>query len=91
MEDRREHSVSLMNRQSLSLEGVQHVDNFDDDVIVLSTTMGSLTIRGHSLRIQALDLEAGHFVAIGEFDAIQYGRKKAQRTESHSTWKKIWR
>lgn len=90
MDDKRTHSISLTNRQSLMLEGVQHVDNFDDDTIVLSTNMGSLTIRGHNLKIQTLDLDAGHFLAVGEFDAILYGRKKPPHGQQ-STWKRIWR
>lgn len=91
MEEKREHSITLLGRQTLSLEGVQHVDNFDDDTIVLSTTMGILTVRGHNLRIQTLDLDQGHFVAVGEFDALQYGKKKGQRGSSQNTWQKIWR
>ncbi|MCL5116217.1 MAG: sporulation protein YabP [Firmicutes bacterium] len=91
MDEKRGHSIALANRQTLSLEGVQHVDNFDDDTIVLSTTMGTLTIRGHNLRIQTLDLDQGRFVAVGEFDALQYGRKKPQRSAGGGTWQKIWR
>ncbi len=90
MDDKSQHSISLHNRQSLSLQGVQHVDNFDDDTIVLSTTMGPLTIRGHNLRIQNLDLEQGRFEAVGEFDMVQYGRKKAKGT-SGTAWQKLWR
>lgn len=91
MEEKRGHSIALTNRQTLALEGVQHVDNFDDDTIVLSTVMGTLTIKGHNLRIQTLDLEQGRFVAVGEFDGLQYGKKKPQRGQAGSTWNKIWR
>ena len=90
MDDKSQHTISLYNRQSLSLQGVQHVDNFDDDTIVLSTTMGPLTIRGHNLRIQNLDLEQGRFEAVGEFDAVQYGRKKGKGAPGTS-WSKLWR
>lgn len=90
MDDKPGHSIALTNRQNLSLQGVQHVDNFDDDTIVLATTMGTLTIRGHNLRIQILDLDQGHFEAVGEFDMVQYGRKKSQRATG-STWQKLWR
>ena len=90
MDEKPDHSVSLVNRQHLSISGVQHVDNFDDDTIVLSTTMGTLTIRGHNLRIQSLDLDRGHFEAAGEFDAVQYGSKKGVRGQA-STWQKLWR
>lgn len=90
MEDKRVHSIVLANRQTLTLEGVQHVDNFDDDTIVLATDMGLLTIRGHNLRIQSLDLEQGHFMAVGEFDAVVYGKKKG-RGQEQNVWKKMWR
>lgn len=90
MDEKSGHSFTLNNRQNLSLHGVQHVDNFDDDTIVLSTTMGTLTIRGHNLRIQTLDLDQGHFEAVGEFDALQYGRKKSSRGQTN-TWQKLWR
>ncbi len=91
MDEKRGHSITLANRQSLSLEGVQHVDNFDDDTIALSTTLGTLSIRGDNLRIRTLDLDQGRFVAVGEFDTLQYGRKKGQRGDANTTWKKIWR
>lgn len=90
MDDKPQHSVALNNRKNIALQGVQHVDNFDDDTIVLSTTLGTLTIRGHTLRIQTLDLERGYFEAVGEFDSLQYGKKKPQRTQG-STWQKLWR
>jgi sporulation protein YabP len=90
MDDKAGHAVALQNRQNLTLDGVEHVDNFDDDTIVLATTMGTLTIRGHNLRIQALDLERGHFEAVGEFDSVQYGRKKSSRVPGNA-WQKLWR
>ncbi|PSR21565.1 MAG: sporulation protein YabP [Sulfobacillus acidophilus] len=90
MDDKSTHSITLVNRQSLILQGVQHVDSFDDDSIVLATTMGTMTIRGHSLKIQTLALDRGYFEAVGEFDALQYGRKKATRGPG-STWNKLWR
>lgn len=91
MDEKSGHSINLQNRQRLSLSGVQHVDNFDDDTIVLSTNMGTLTIRGHNLRIQTLDLDQGLFEAAGEFDAVQYGRKKGRSSQNTSTWQKLWR
>lgn len=92
MEDKAGHAFTLTDRQTLALCGVQHVDNFDDDTIVLSTTMGTLTIRGHNLRIQTLDLEQGQFAAVGDFDVLQYGKKKGSRgSSSGNTWQKLWR
>lgn len=90
MEDKTAHSFILNNRKHLTMEGVLHVENFDDDTIVLATDMGTLTIKGHNLRIQSLDLDHHRFVAEGEFDAMVYGKKKGGRRDA-SVWKKMWR
>lgn len=91
MDEKRRHSVLLVNRKTLTLEGVQHVDNFDDDTIVLNTDMGTLTIRGHNLRIQQLDLAAGQFTAEGEIDGLFYSRKRPAGMSADSGWRKLWR
>lgn len=91
MEEQRTHTITLVRRGHLTLTGIEHVDNFDDDSIVLVTDMGMLTIRGHKLRIQTLDLERGHFEATGDFDAVVYGRKKNSGTRNETIWKKMWR
>jgi sporulation protein YabP len=85
----RTHSVLLINRAQLTIEGVQHVENFDDDAIILSTDMGSMTVKGRGLRILQLDLESGHFVAEGELDSLSYSRKRTGKTEN--PWSRLWR
>ncbi|AUW92806.1 MAG: sporulation protein YabP [Sulfobacillus thermosulfidooxidans] len=88
-EKNRAHLVQLVNRAQLTIEGVQHVENFDDDAIILSTDMGMMTVKGRGLRILQLDLESGHFVAEGEVDALSYSRKRPGKSEN--TWTRLWR
>jgi len=85
----RHHALTLTNRAQLSIEGVQHVENFDDDVILLSTDMGILTIKGHKLRIRQLDLDSGSFIAEGDIDSLIYSRKRSAKAEG--TWARLWR
>ncbi|PSR28817.1 MAG: sporulation protein YabP [Sulfobacillus thermosulfidooxidans] len=85
----RTHLLTLTNRTQLAIEGVQHVENFDDDVIMLSTDMGILTIKGHNLRIHQLDLDSGSFVAEGDIDSLVYSRKKPGKSDG--TWARLWR
>jgi sporulation protein YabP len=51
------HAVTLDGRRHLEIVGVTHVDTFTDDTIVLSTHLGNLTIKGHALQIQHVDVE----------------------------------
>jgi sporulation protein YabP len=84
------HEITVRSRRTVVIEGVRHVDNFDDDTIVLATELGLLTIRGRGLTIHQLDLEEGHFTAEGDIDALIYSRKRTGKP-SDTTWKKLWR
>ncbi len=86
----KDHVVTVNGRRAVVIEGVRQVDNFDDNTIVLATELGLLTIRGRGLTIHQLDLEAGHFSADGDIDALVYSRKKVGKP-SDTAWKKLWR
>ena len=75
----REHVVTLADRKRLSLTGVEDVDCFNEQLIVLRTSLGTLTIAGAGLNISRLSLEDGRVEVDGEVEALEYsgGRKKA--------------
>ena len=92
-EDKTIHQVQLNQRNRLEISGVAHVDSFDDDTIILATQMGTLTIKGHNLRIQHLDLDAGEFMAQGDFDALSYSQSRDPKGkhQGSSGWQRMWR
>lgn len=77
------HQVSLVDRESLQVTGVLHVDSFDDRQIVLATDLGSLTIQGEDLQIRQLDLERGHFAVEGIINGLAYasGNQRARKSQ----------
>ena len=66
------HSLSLRNRKSLEVNGVNDVIRFDEESVVLSTVCGTLTVEGTSLHVQVLDLASGTVVIDGKVDALLY-------------------
>ena len=74
----REHVVTLVDRKRLSLTGVEDVDCFNEQLVVLRTGLGTLTVAGAGLNISRLSLEDGCVEVEGEVDALEYsgGRKK---------------
>jgi len=74
------HSLSLAGRKELTLEGVQHVESFDEAEIVLKTCMGTLILKGEGLHITNLNLETGNLTAEGFFTALTYheGKEKGK-------------
>ncbi len=74
----KEHAVALTDRKRLSLTGVQDVDCFNEQLVVLRTPLGTLTVTGAALNISQLNLENGRVEVEGEIDALEYsGGKKA--------------
>ena len=72
-----EHAATLLDRKRLSLTGVQDVDCFNDQIVVLRTTLGMLTVAGTGLNMSRLNLEEGRVEVEGEVDALEYsGGKK---------------
>ncbi len=66
------HSISLHARKLLVMEGIEHVESFDDSEIVLETNLGRLVLKGEGLHITQLNLETGNLSAEGYFTLIQY-------------------
>ena len=59
MEDNRNLSneiqnIVLENREKLNVSGVKDVLSFDDQMIIVQTTLGLLTIKGENLRVNKL-------------------------------------
>ncbi len=71
-EVRRTHALSMTDRGQLELTGVCDVDSFNDQLIVMNTSQGELTVAGDELHISALDLEAGRLHIDGRIQVLEY-------------------
>ena len=53
------HNLILEERGNLTITGVEDVDSFDEETVVVYTGLGELTVRGSGLHINKIDVEAG--------------------------------
>ena len=53
------HHILLENRSRLAVSGVEEVESFDENQIVMSTCQGELIVRGEDLHIEQLSLDGG--------------------------------
>lgn len=65
-------NVIMENRRKLSVSGVEDVDSFDEDSIVLFTQAGTLNIKGEDLHINKLSVETGEIAVEGEITSLTY-------------------
>lgn len=65
-------NIILEGRKKLSVSGVEDVESFDDNIIVIKTVKGSLVIRGSELRMEKLSLDSGDVSIEGSVDSLEY-------------------
>lgn len=70
----------LENRRKLSISGVEDVLSFDDQIVILETSLGMLTIKGIDLRINKLSIDTTEVVIEGEINSLSYGEKQDKKT-----------
>lgn len=66
------HNLILENRKKLTLSGIEDVDSFDEESIVLLTEGGTLSICGEGLHINKLSVETGEVSIEGHVDSLVY-------------------
>ncbi len=66
------HKLSLDDRSRLNVTGVQDVESFDEQTVVLYTTQGTLVVRGSGLHLKLLSLEGGQVSVDGQVDSLTY-------------------
>lgn len=68
--------MTLVGRKRLSLTGVEDVDCFNEQLVVLRTPLGTLSVAGAGLNLSQLSLETGRVEIDGEVDAMEYSGAK---------------
>ena len=66
------HHLALDGREKLTLSGVDHVERFDENEIVLHTSLGQLTVTGENLHIDRLSLDGGEMAVSGTVASLIY-------------------
>ncbi len=75
-------NIVLENRKKLSVSGVLDVLSFDDQVIIIETELGLLTIKGENLRINKLSIDSSEVIVEGEISNLTYSDAETERKGS---------
>ena len=73
------HHIILEEREQLSISGVEEVESFDENTILLTTAQGALEIQGEGLHIEKLSLDGGDLRVEGRVDALIYTSEGRER------------
>jgi len=89
VEEHAGHSLSLVDRKNLAIDGVRHVGGFNESEISLETGMGPLLLLGEGMHITKLNMETGELCVEGFLTAIQYLEKKVRDSRKKGILKRI--
>ena len=72
-------NIVLENREKLSIAGVLDVLSFDDQIIIVETELGLLTIKGEDLRINKLSIDTSETIVNGNIMQIAYSENTVDK------------
>lgn len=73
------HTVIMEGRERLSISGVEDVESFDEETIVLYTSKGMLIVKGDNLHIDKLSLDGGDLSVEGYIDSLRYEEETGRK------------
>ena len=82
MQEQEKAGLEMIERQLMRLRGVNNVDEFDEEKIVLQTELGKLEIKGQNLNVTSLAVEHGSLQIDGIIDSFSYVEEKKKRARS---------
>lgn len=84
-------NLILENRKKLCVSGVNDVLSFDDQVVIVDTELGLLTVKGENIRITKLSLDTAEVIIEGEISNLAYSQNKQDKNSSNSILSKIFK
>lgn len=84
-------NLILENREKLTITGVIDVLSFDDQIVIVETQLGLLTVKGEDLRINKLSIDSLEVIIEGEIFSLGYSNEDIGRKNSGSLLGKIFK
>lgn len=85
------HKLNLINRETMTVTGVNDVLAFDVSEVLLETGMGMLAIRGSDLHVNRLTLEKGEVDVTGKIDSLTYSDVGSYKRQGESLLSRLFR
>ena len=71
-----EHNLTLKERSSLTISGIEHIYSFNDKKVELRTSAGEMIIEGENLDMDKLSLDENVISIEGTINSIVYSKER---------------
>ncbi|HJJ12802.1 MAG TPA: sporulation protein YabP [Clostridiaceae bacterium] len=96
IDERRQNSINVIqnivleNRERLNVTGINDILSFDDQVVILSTDLGMLTVKGNELKINKLNIDESEVKIEGNISSMSYSQN-SEESKGESFFSKIFK
>ncbi len=73
------HNLTMENRGKITLTGIKDIHSFDDELVLVETELGILTIKGTDLKMNKLNLENSDLSIDGKIIALIYSESEIEK------------
>lgn len=84
-------NIVLENREKMNVTGIIDVLSFDDQIIIIETELGLLTIKGEDLKINKLSIDTSDFIVEGRINSLTYSNTDSGMPKSKNILSKIFK
>lgn len=84
-------NIVLENREKMNVTGIVDVLSFDDQIIIIETELGLLTIKGDDLKINKLSIDTSDFIVEGRINSLIYSNADSGMPKSKNILSKIFK
>ena len=89
--NKKTHKVTMSNRRTCNITGVNDVLSFDVKEVLLETELGMLMMKGSDLHISRLTLDKGEVDVEGKIDSFTYSENDYFSKKSESLLNKLFK
>jgi sporulation protein YabP len=82
------HHVIMEGRERLTISGVEDVESFDENSLILYTSKGLLLIKGSGLSVDKLSIDKGELSVEGTIELLQYEDRQPSQS---GFWSRLFR
>lgn len=84
-------NILLESREKLTISGVSDVLSFDDQIVIVETELGLLTIKGENLKINKLNIDTSDFSLNGHISSLTYSEGGFEGAKNTNILSKIFK
>lgn len=75
-------NLILESREKLNISGALDVLSFDDQIVIVQTHLGLLTVKGEDLRISKLNIDSEEVIVDGTINSMSYSDKNIEKKDT---------